>query len=109
MSYNLLGDPATRLTIGAPEIIVTANGDTVTSGQPIRLYTFGDTLRLEADLVSNASLRSISLERNDGTGTHAIPPTDYTLTPAFPDTVNGGRRYHLPYRTTLAVGSFHYI
>src|SRR5439155_3444520 len=111
ISYILLGDPATRLSIGASQIVVTANGVPVIDGEPVRLYTVGDTLRLEADIVSNVSISSIGLERREGPVTRVIPPADYTITPAFPDTSlsgAGGRKYHLTYRTTLAVGSFRY-
>ena len=41
-------------------------------------------------------------------GAHVIPPADYTVTPAFPDTGaagQGGRRFHLTYRTTLTAES----
>ncbi|HET9325908.1 MAG TPA: C25 family cysteine peptidase, partial [Candidatus Eisenbacteria bacterium] len=110
LSYHLLGDPATRLSIGPPQAAVTANTLPVADDQPIRLHTLGDTLRLEADLVSNVALTSIALERNDPSGTVVIPSADYTLTPAFPDTngASGGRRYHLTYRTTLRPVSYSY-
>jgi hypothetical protein len=111
ISYVLLGDPATRLSIGPSQFVVTANGQPVTDGDPVRLFSFGDTLRLEADLASNVRIDSIWVERADGTGTRVIPDSTYTLTPAFPDTGtggSGGRRYHLSYRTTLEVGSYRY-
>ena len=110
LTYHLLGDPGTRLSIGPPEAVVTANGVPVTSGQPVRLHTLGDTLRLEADLVSNVALTAISLVRSDSAGSTTIPPADYTLTPAFPDTsaAGGGRRYHLSYFTTLQPESYSY-
>jgi hypothetical protein len=104
LTYNLLGDPATGLSIGAPQSIVTANGVPVTNGVPVRLHTPGDTLRIDADLVTNVRIDQIQLERTNGAGTAVIPPADYTITPPFPDTSfasSGGRRYHLTYRTTL--------
>jgi Peptidase family C25/FlgD Ig-like domain len=111
LTYNLLGDPATRLSIGPAQIMVTANGQPVVDGEPVRLASQGDTLRIEADLVSNVALTSISLEFADGTGTHVLPDTAFTLTPAFPDTASsglGGRSYHLTYRTSLTNGAFRY-
>jgi hypothetical protein len=111
ISYALLGDPATRISVGAAQIVVTANGEPVESGVPVRLRTSGDTLRIEADLASNTALQSIVLERADALGPSVIPPTDYTLTPAFPDTArtgSAGRRYRLVYRTTLDVSSYAY-
>jgi hypothetical protein len=59
LTYNLLGDPATRLSIGAAQSIVTANGVPVTSGVPVRLHTPGDTLRIEADLVTTVRIDQI--------------------------------------------------
>ena len=105
ITYTLLGDPATRLSIGPPQMLVTANGDTVLDGIPVRLHTPGDTLRLEADLVSNQEIRALSLELSAAGGPATpVPAADYSLTPAFPDTGaggSGGRRYHLIYRTSL--------
>ncbi|HEY6867631.1 MAG TPA: FlgD immunoglobulin-like domain containing protein, partial [Candidatus Eisenbacteria bacterium] len=111
LTYTLLGDPATRLTVGAPQIVVTANHLPVTSGLPVFLPGASDTLLLEADLVSNAALDSISFERTDATGTTLIPASAYTLTPPFPDTGpggGGGRRFHLAYRTQLTAGKYSY-
>ncbi len=109
LTYHLLGDPGTRLSIGPPEAAVTANQLPVTDGQPIRLHTLGDTLRLNADLASNVELTSIALQRNDPGGSVLIPATDYTLTPPFPDTTSaGGRRYHLSYGTNLRPQSYSY-
>ena len=111
LTYHLLGDPGTRLSIGPPEATVTANLLPVTSGQRVALHTLGDTLRLEADLVSTVQLTAIRLDRSDATGTVTIPATDYTTTPAFPDTApggQGGRRYHLSYPTTLTPDSYTY-
>ncbi len=111
LTYHLLGDPATALSIGEPQAIVTANRVPVTDGQPVRLHTVGDTLRLEADLVSNVALTQLALDLTDASGTQTIPATDYTLTPAFPDTAPGGlggRRYHLSYGTTLKPDSYRY-
>ena len=112
ITYTLLGDPATRLSIGAPQMLVTANGDTVTDGVPVRLHTLGDTLRLEADLVSNQEITALSLEKSvNGGAVTVLPGTDYTLAPAFPDTGlagSGGRRYHLVYRTSLTSSSYRF-
>ena len=111
ISYILLGDPATRFSIGAAQIIATANGVPVVDGQPVRLSAISDTLKLEADLVSNVELTQIVFERTDGSGTVVIPSDQYTITPAFPDTGvggNGGRQYHLSYQTLLGLGSYRY-
>lgn len=111
LTYNLLGDPATRLWVGPAQITVTANGQPVTSGEPVRLASSGDALQLEADLVSNVEIRSIELLQSGRDGTTAVPPSLYQLTPPFPDTAatgQGGRRYHLSYVTTLASSSLRY-
>ena len=103
LTYTLLGDPATRLSIGKPQSVVTANTVPVLDLTPIRLHTPGDTLRLEADLVSNVRVDSIVIEHRGAT-TDIVPSTAYTVTPGFPDTAagsSGGRRYHLVYRTQL--------
>jgi len=111
LTYNLLGDPTTRFSIGEAQAFVQANGVGVSDGQPVRLRTFGDSLRLEADLVSNIQITNLALLRVDAAGTDTIPPGDYTLTPAFPDTgagTAGGRRFHIDYRTTLDPTSYRY-
>jgi hypothetical protein len=111
LSYALLGDPATRISIGVPQAIVTANGDTVISDRPVALAPPRDTLHLEADLASNVQIRSIVLVEYASGGIRVIPDTSYTLTPAFPDTAvsgRGGRRYHLSYTTPLRAGVVRY-
>lgn len=107
LTYNLLGDPATRLWVGPAQIMVTANGQPVTSGEPVRLASEGDALHLEAELVSNVGIAAITLLRKDASGTTELSPSLYTLTPTFPDLAasgQGGRRYHLSYQTTLSTG-----
>jgi hypothetical protein len=111
-TYTLLGDPATRITVGAPQIVVTANGQAVVDNEPVRLGSSGDSLHLEAELVSNAAITQITLERAGDLGSVIVPATDYTMTPAFPDTAPdglGGRRYHLSYPTTVSGGHTTYI
>ena len=111
LTYNLLGDPATSISVGEPQAVVLANQVPVTEGQPVRLHTLGDTLRIEADLVSNVEIDSIWVQRTDADGTVLIPDTDYVLTPPFPDTTAtglGGRRYHLSYGATMEAESYRY-
>ena len=109
ITYTLLGDPGTPISIGAPQARVTANALPVTSGDPVRLHTPGDTLRLDADLVSNVRLSSLAFTQTLDGATTTISPSAYTLTPAFPDSgaaSSGGRRFHLTYRTSLAPDSY---
>src|SRR5207249_117254 len=109
ITYTLLGDPATRLSIGPPQSVVTANGLPVISGLPVRLRTVGDTLRLVADLVSNVRIGSIALDRTLGGVTTTLPASAYTVSPPFPDTLaasKGGRRFLLTYRTSLTPDSY---
>ena len=104
LSYELLGDPATRMSIGQPQTFVTANGAAVTSGVPVRLHTLADTVRIVADLVSNTALMKLQVERDIAGVRDTVPASDYTITPAFPDTALGGlggRRYRITYRTSL--------
>jgi len=121
VTYCLLGDPATRLSIGAPQSIVTANAQPVVNGQEIRLSSAGDALTLDARLVSTVRLDSLRLERRDATGTALIwsssagaPPAGLTVTPAFPDTarttsVYGGRRFRLTYADNLQPETYRYV
>ena len=106
ITYTLLGDPATRVSIGKPIGHVLANNLPVTSGTPVRLHTPGDTLRIDADMVSNVRIDSLALFANTGAGDVAVPPSDYTVTPPLPDTgagnVYGGRHFKLVYRTQPA-------
>lgn len=107
LTYNLLGDPATRLWIGPARITATVNGQPVTDGEPVRLASGGDALDIEAELVSNVAIDTIRVFRTGAGGTTELDPALYTLTPAFPDTSLaglGGRRYHLSHTTALASG-----
>jgi hypothetical protein len=113
VTYTLLGDPATRMSIGHPFDLVTANQIPVTSGSPLRLHTPGDTLRIDADLVSNVRLDSLAIFQNTGTGDVPVANSDYTITPAFPDTAGGGsfggRHFRIVYRTQPAARTADYI
>jgi hypothetical protein len=112
LTYVLLGDPATRVSIGAPQSFVTANGAPVTPGQPVRLRTVGDTLTLVADLVSNTAIGALRVERTAAGVRDTLAPAAYTLTPAFPDTAiasrTDGRRYTLRHHTTLLAQPYAY-
>jgi hypothetical protein len=106
VTYTLLGDPATRLSIGRPQSLVYANDSLVTDGLAIRLHSPGDTLTLVGDLVSTARLDSVGLWLSvDGGPDQPVPASEYTLSPAFPDTAGGGtyggRRFRLVHGTHL--------
>jgi hypothetical protein len=112
LTYNLIGDPATRIWVGPAQITVTANGQPVTSGVPVRLASGDDAVHLEAELVSNVAIDSIVVLHTGAGGTVVLPPADYTVTPAFPDTLpsgGGGRHYHLSLVSTLSVGRENFI
>jgi len=106
ITYTLLGDPATRISIGKPLGQVLANQLPVTSGSPVRLHTLGDTLRIDADVVSNVRIDSLALYVNTGTGDALVPPASYVVTPPLPDTASGstfgGRHFKLVYHTQPA-------
>lgn len=112
VTYTLLGDPATRISIGSPEALVTANGQPVTSGQIVTLRAPGDTLQLEAEIASNTRIDSLVVQRSVAGGPPVtVPPSSYGVTPAFPDTLDPsgqGRRYHISYRDPLIANSFRY-
>ena len=111
-SYVLLGDPATRISVGAPQVVVTANGVPVTSGEPVRLFSFGDTLRLEAEVASNVAIRTLTVEYRDAASSRILGPGEYLVTPAFPDTgtaSQGGRRFHISVVSQLSAGSYRYV
>jgi hypothetical protein len=94
------------------QAVVKANELPVSSGVAIRLRTPGDTLRLDADLVSNVQIVSLQLERHEGAIVDTIPSSDYAVTPAFPDTGDagsGGRRFRLVHRSTLVPNTFRYV
>lgn len=90
LTYTLLGDPATRMSIGRPQTLVTANGVPVVEGVPVRVRTPGDTLRLVADLVSTERLDSLGVFEDTGAGLVPVDTSSYSVTPAFPDTAGGG-------------------
>jgi len=109
ITYTLLGDPATRMSIGRPLSYVLANQQPVTSGQPLRLHTPGPDLLIDASVVSNVRIDTLALYINDGAGDVLQPSDQYTLTPAFPDTgagnLYGGRRFRLTHLSQPAARS----
>jgi hypothetical protein len=104
VSYTLLGDPATRISIAQPNALVLANGIPVTSGEALRLHTPGNTLRIDANVVSIVRIDSLALFVNSGSGDVPVPPADYSITPPLPDTAAstgffGGRHFKIVYIT----------
>lgn len=103
LSYTLLGDPATRMSVGYPQPFISANGIPVVEGTPVRVHTSGDTVRFVADLVSAERLDSLGVFENLGAGDVPVSAAAYTVTPPFPDTAGGGtfggRRFRVVYRT----------
>lgn len=101
MTYTLLGDPATRISVGYPQPIVTANDVPVDPALPVRVHTAGDTVRFVADLVSTERLDTLGVYQDTGAGDVPVDAAAYAVTPAFPDTagggVFGGRRFRVVY------------
>ena len=113
ITYTLLGDPATRITMGPPQAMVTANTQPVVGGQPVRLRIGGDTLTISARIASNVRIDSLALLYTAPSGAvTVIDPARYTVTPVFPDTsvsASGrGRRYTLVFRDSLLADSYRY-
>jgi hypothetical protein len=80
----------------------------VKDGEPVRLQSGADTLRLVADIASNTRIARILIERTDAGGTVAIDSTEYSVRP-YPDSLNSaGRRWRLDYFTTLGQGGYRY-
>jgi hypothetical protein len=86
ISYSLLGDPASRISVGKPLSQVLANNTPVTTSDPLRLHTLSDTLRIDANVVSNVRIDSLALYHNIGAGDALLDPSSYTVTPPLPDT-----------------------
>ncbi len=108
ITYELLGDPATRISIATPQSFVTANDLAVVSGVGVKLHTPGDTVRVVADLISNQALVKLQVERQVAGVRDTLDPARYDISPAFPDTARGGlggRRYRVTYRDTLTARS----
>uniref|UniRef100_A0A832MKQ7 Gingipain domain-containing protein n=1 Tax=Eiseniibacteriota bacterium TaxID=2212470 RepID=A0A832MKQ7_UNCEI len=113
ISYVLLGDPASRLSIGRPQAVVTANTQPVTSGEVVRLRRgTDDTLRVAADLVSAVRIDSVAVSRAEAGGPFTpLPPAAWTLTPPLGDVgaaSDGGRRFRLALTDTLRADGFAY-
>jgi hypothetical protein len=95
-TYCLLGDPATPLNLGSPRVYATANDQPVTSGVRYQPGAEGDSIVFVIDLVDESRIDQIALNVS-GEGARAVDPSEYVITPSFPDTLNGGpgRRYLL--------------
>ena len=95
-TYCLLGDPTTPLETGAPRLYATANGQVVTSGTRYQPGAPGDSIAFVVDLVDESRLDDLAITIT-GEGARVVDPAEYTITPSYPDTANGGggRRYLL--------------
>lgn len=95
-TYLLLGDPATLLDPGAPRLYATANDQPVTTGVRYQPGAAGDSVVFVVDLVDDSRLDDITLSIT-GEGARPVDPSEYSFSPTYPDTANGGggRRYLL--------------
>lgn len=113
LTYTLLGDPATRLSIGRPQTIVTCNTVPVSDGVPVRVHAPEDSLRFVADLVSAVRLDSLGVYANTGSGLVPVPASAYTVSPTFPDTAGGGsfggRRFRVTFNTLPPARDVSYV
>ena len=92
-TYCLLGDPAMPIeTARAPvhREQVPVNSGVRPAGAP------GDSIAFELDLVDESRIDDLTLTVT-GEGARAVDPSEYVVTPSFPDTAGGGagRRYQL--------------
>ncbi len=95
-TYLLLGDPATPLDPGAPRLYATANDQPVATGVRYQPGAAGDSVVFVVDLVDDSRLDDITLSIT-GEGARTVDPSEYSFSPSYPDTANGGggRRYLL--------------
>ncbi len=95
-TYCLLGDPSTPIETGAPRLYATANGQAVVSGVRFQPGAPGDSVALVVDLVDESRIDDLALTIT-GEGARTVDPSEYTISPTYPDTLNdgGGRRYLL--------------
>ena len=95
-TYMLLGDPSTPLETGAPRLYASANDQAVLSGARYQPGAPGDSIAFVVDLVDESRIDDLSLAIT-GEGARPVDPSEYTTTPTYPDTLNGGggRRYLL--------------
>lgn len=100
-TYTLIGDPATRMSIGRPFNQLTVDGVPVPDGVPMRLHTPNAQVHIQADVVSNVRLDSLAVLENQV----PMPANTYAVAPAFPDTAVGstfgGRHFRVSIDPTL--------
>jgi hypothetical protein len=95
-TYCLIGDPVTRMETGAPRMYATANGFPVTTGTRFQPGAAGDSVAFVIDLVDESRIDDLTLTIT-GEGARPVDPSEWSTTPSYPDTLNGGagRRYLL--------------
>jgi len=95
-TYCLLGDPSTPMETGAPRMYATANDVPVVSGTRFQPGTPGDSIAFVVDLVDESRIDDLTLTIT-GEGARPVDPSEWSTTPSYPDTLNGGagRRYLL--------------
>jgi hypothetical protein len=95
-TYCLLGDPTTAMETGAPRMFATANDVPVASGTRFQPGAQGDSIAFVVDLVDESRIDDLTLTIT-GEGARPVDPSEWSTTPSYPDTLNGGagRRYLL--------------
>jgi hypothetical protein len=95
-TYCLIGDPVTQMETGAPRFFATANGLPVVTGTRFQPGAPGDSIAFVVDLVDESRIDDLTLTIT-GEGARPVDPSEWSTTPSYPDTLNGGggRRYLL--------------
>ena len=100
LTYCLLGDPVTSMSFGAPRLYAEApDADTLRSGIPYFPALPADSVDVLVEALDESFLEELSLRVEGEVAPGAVPDSDFTITPTFPDTTSG-KRYFIRYRGT---------
>lgn len=99
LTYCLLGDPMVSMSFGAPRFYAEApDADTLRSGIAYFPTLPADSVDVLVEALDESYLEELSLRVEGEVPPGAVPDSDFTMTPTFPD--SSGKRYFIRYRGT---------
>jgi hypothetical protein len=107
-TYSLLGDPGLRMDALPPQMFVSVDDSSYTSGDYLYASSVDDSVRISAFMSDEVAVdeSSIWIEESGAEGRGVIPRSEYVIT-ALADTVAGAsREYHVYFPTVLRAASY---
>jgi hypothetical protein len=91
--YHILGDPLLRIDAGPPRFLVTVDGDTVQTGDPLFSSSGGDSVTVRAIISDEVAIEKLTVEIDGQDVTNQA-----TITPLVDQALDASRQYEVTFK-----------